>query len=57
MGEIDEFFVLPAARSRGVGSALLAAAEAALARRGCVRLQLQLGAAQRAARVFYPRRG
>ena len=57
MGEIDEFFVLPAARSRGTGSQLLAAAEAALARRGCVRLQLQLGAANSAARSFYQRRG
>ena len=45
MGEIDEFFLLPAARSRGIGARLLATAEAALARRGCVRLQLQLGAA------------
>jgi len=57
MGEIDEFFVLPAARSCGTGSALLATAEAALARRGCVRLQLQLGSANDAARAFYRRRG
>jgi len=57
MGEIDEFFVMPAARSQGTGSQLLAAAEAALARRGCVRLQLQLGTANRAARAFYQHRG
>lgn len=57
MGEIDEFFVLPAARSQGTGSQLLAAAEAALARRGCVRLQLQLAGANSAARSFYQRRG
>jgi GNAT superfamily N-acetyltransferase len=57
MGEIDELFVLPAARSQGTGSQLLAAAEAALARRGCVRLQLQLGSANSAARTFYERRG
>jgi GNAT superfamily N-acetyltransferase len=57
MGEIDEFFVLPAARSRGTGGQLLAAAEQALARRGCVRLQLQLAAANSHARVFYQRRG
>jgi GNAT superfamily N-acetyltransferase len=57
MGEIDEFFVLPAARSQGTGSQLLAAAEAELARRGCVRLQLQLGSANSAARTFYQRRG
>ncbi len=57
MGEIDELFVLPEARSQGVGSELLAAAEAALARRGCVRLQLQLGGDNEPARVFYQRRG
>jgi GNAT superfamily N-acetyltransferase len=57
MGEIDEFFVLPAARSQGTGSQLLGAAEAALARRGCVRLQLQLASANSAARSFYQRRG
>ncbi len=57
MGEIDEFFVLPEARSRGVGGALLTAAEAALTARGCVRLQLQLGVANEAARAFYQRRG
>jgi GNAT superfamily N-acetyltransferase len=57
MGEIDEFFVLPEARSQGVGAQLLAAAEAALAQRGCVRLQLQLSVANGAARTFYQRHG
>ena len=57
MAEIDEFFVLPEARSRGVGRQLLAAAETALAVRGCVRLQLQLGAGNAAARAFYQHRG
>jgi GNAT superfamily N-acetyltransferase len=57
MGEIDEFFVLPQARSRGTGAQLLAAAEQALSRRGCVRLQLQLGAANARARAFYRRHG
>jgi GNAT superfamily N-acetyltransferase len=57
MGEIDEFFVLPEARSRGAGAQLLAAAEEALARRGCVRLQLQLGVANLRARAFYQRHG
>jgi len=57
MAEIDEFFVLPETRARGVGAALLEAAEAALARRGCVRLQLQLGLENAAARRFYRRRG
>lgn len=57
MAEIDEFFVLPAARSRGTGSQLLAAAESTLAERGCVRLQLQLGTSNQAARSFYGHRG
>ena len=57
MAEIDEFFVLPQARTHGVGAALLAAAEAGLRQRGCVRLQLQLGVANAAARGFYERRG
>jgi GNAT superfamily N-acetyltransferase len=57
MGEIDEFFVLPEARSRGMGAQLLAAAEAWLVRRGGVRLQLQLGTANARARAFYQRAG
>jgi len=57
MGEIDEFFVLPEARSHGVGAQLLTAAEAALAERGCTRLQLQLGTANARARAFYEHRG
>jgi len=57
MAEIDELFVLPEARARGVGTQLLAAAEAALAARGCVRLQLQLAAGNTAARDFYAHRG
>ena len=57
MGEIDEFFVVPEGRSRGVGQQLLAAAETALAARGCVRLQLQLGVENSAARAFYHHRG
>jgi GNAT superfamily N-acetyltransferase len=57
MAEIDELFVLPEARAHGIGARLLAAAEAALAARGCVRLQLQLGKTNSAARSFYERRG
>jgi GNAT superfamily N-acetyltransferase len=57
MGEIDEFFVSPEARSHGTGARLLAAAEADLARRGCVRLQLQLAARNSRARAFYARHG
>jgi len=57
MAEIDEFFVLPTARTQGVGARLLVAAEHALAARGCVRLQLQLGVGNQAARAFYEHRG
>jgi GNAT superfamily N-acetyltransferase len=57
MAEIDEFFVLPEVRASGVGTQLLAAAEAALAARGCVRLQLQLAVGNAAARDFYEHRG
>jgi GNAT superfamily N-acetyltransferase len=57
MGEIDEFFVLPEARSLGVGAALLVALETALTASGCVRLELQLGIANSKARGFYQRHG
>lgn len=57
MAEIDEFFVLPRARSVGLGSALLDAAERALREAGCVRIQLQLGTENAAGRAFYRRHG
>lgn len=57
MAEIDEFFVLPEARAHGVGTRLLEAAEAVLAARGCVRLQLQLSVGNAAARDFYEHHG
>lgn len=57
MAEVDELFVLPQARGRGLGAQLLATAEAALAARGCVRVQLELGVANAAARAFYARNG
>jgi GNAT superfamily N-acetyltransferase len=57
MAEIDEFFVLPEARSHGVGARLLETAETSLTARGCVRLQLQLGVGNTAARAFYEHRG
>jgi GNAT superfamily N-acetyltransferase len=57
MGEIDEFFVQPPARSHGVGAQLLAAAEAELKRRGAVRLQLQISAVNARGRAFYERHG
>jgi ribosomal protein S18 acetylase RimI-like enzyme len=57
MGEIDELFVLPEARSQGTGARLVAAAQAALVQRGCVRLQLQLASGNVRARAFYERLG
>ena len=57
MAEIDEFFIVPEARSRGTGAALLATAEAGLRTAGCVHLQLQLGVANESARRFYRRQG
>ncbi len=57
MAEIDEFFVLPHARSQGVGEQLLTATEKHLRAREFVCLQLQVGADNHAARAFYQRRG
>ena len=57
IAEIDEFFVSPAARTYGVGAALLGVAESDLAQAGCVRLQLQLGRDNLRARAFYHRHG
>jgi GNAT superfamily N-acetyltransferase len=57
MAEIDEFYLVPAARGRGSGSALLQHAQADLRSRGCVRLQLQLGRDNTAGRAFYQRHG
>jgi GNAT superfamily N-acetyltransferase len=55
--EIDEFFVLPSARGKGVGDALLRAAEAEFARRRCTNVALQLGKGNDAARTFYRAHG
>jgi GNAT superfamily N-acetyltransferase len=57
MAEIDEFFVSPAARTYGVGAALLDVAESDLADTGCVCLQLQLGKDNYRGRAFYRRHG
>jgi GNAT superfamily N-acetyltransferase len=57
MGEVDELFVLPEERSCGIGARLLAAAEAELSQRGCVRLQLQLASGNTRGRAFYERCG
>jgi GNAT superfamily N-acetyltransferase len=57
MAEIDEFFVTPAFRRRGIGAALLLEAENVLRESGVRRLQLQLGSANARARDFYAARG
>jgi GNAT superfamily N-acetyltransferase len=57
MAEVDECFVLPELRLRGVGAALLHAAQARLRQEGCVRVQLQVGRANARAREFYLRQG
>jgi ribosomal protein S18 acetylase RimI-like enzyme len=57
IAEIDEFFVSPAARTYGVGAALLDVAESDLAYAGCVCLQLELGKDNLRARAFYRRHG
>jgi GNAT superfamily N-acetyltransferase len=56
MAEIDEFFVSPAFRRRGIGAALLLQAESTLRESGVRRLQLQLGAGNEHARDFYSAR-
>jgi GNAT superfamily N-acetyltransferase len=55
--EIDEFFVLPSARGKGIGDGLLRLAEAEFGRRGCTNVALQLGKGNEAARVFYRAHG
>jgi GNAT superfamily N-acetyltransferase len=55
--EIDELFVLPSARSCGIGEELLRLAEAEFVRRGCTNVALQLGRGNERARVFYRAHG
>ncbi|HEV7714964.1 MAG TPA: GNAT family N-acetyltransferase, partial [Steroidobacteraceae bacterium] len=55
--EIDEFFVLPPHRGLGLGSQMLAAAEAHFRIEGCTYVSLQLGRRNEAARKFYRRNG
>lgn len=57
MAEIDELFVAPVFRRRGVGEALLRQAEGVLQESGVRRLQLQLGSGNARARDFYTARG
>jgi GNAT superfamily N-acetyltransferase len=55
--EIDEFFVLPSARGKGIGDELLKLAEAEFIRRGCTNVALQLGKGNDRARTFYRAHG
>ena len=55
--EIDEFYVEPQYRSRGVGSSLLTAAETAASDAGCTNLSLQLSNDNHRARGIYLRHG
>jgi ribosomal protein S18 acetylase RimI-like enzyme len=55
--EIDEFFVLPSARGKGLGDELLRLAEAEFVRRGCTNVSLQLGKGNDRARAFYRAHG
>ena len=55
--EIDEFFVLPSARGKGLGDELLELVEAEFIRRGCTNVALQLGKGNDGARVFYRAHG
>ncbi|HEX3395424.1 MAG TPA: GNAT family N-acetyltransferase [Steroidobacteraceae bacterium] len=57
MAEVDEFYVVPAARGNGTGAVLLQHAERALQQLGVVRLQLQLAAKNEYARAFYVAHG
>jgi GNAT superfamily N-acetyltransferase len=55
--EIDEFYVEPEYRSRGVGSSLLSAAERAASDAGCTNLSLQLSDGNQGAREMDLRHG
>jgi len=56
-GFIDDLFVLPAARGRGIAGDLLAAAHAGAAARGVRALHVEVGPANNAARRLYARAG
>lgn len=55
--EIDELFVLPEHRGRGLGAELLRAAESVFVRAGCTNVSLQLAHGNESAREFYRRHG
>lgn len=51
--EIDEFYVVPSQRGRGVGAELLETAEGEFVRMGCTNVSLQLSKNNGSARSFY----
>lgn len=55
--EIDEFYVVPSQRGRGVGAELLKTAEGEFVRMGCTNVSLQLSKNNGLARSFYHRHG
>jgi GNAT superfamily N-acetyltransferase len=57
VGVLEELFVLPGLRSRGVGSRLLRAAEAVVRRGGGSALQIEVDSGDADARRFYERHG
>lgn len=54
---LDELYVVPALRGRGLGSSLLAAAEATVIARGAEMLEINVDGADVDARRFYERHG
>ena len=54
---LDELYVLPAQRRRGIGTVLLHAAETACRRRGAGLLEVNVDSEDEAARRFYERHG
>lgn len=55
--EIDELFVVPEYRARGIGANLLRTAEVTFVLAGCTNVSLQLSRGNEAAREFYRRHG
>lgn len=57
VGLLDELYVVPGLRGRGIGSALLAAAEAVIRERGGELLEINVDGGDTGARRFYERHG
>ncbi len=51
--EIDEFFILPSYRSRGIGEKILRVAESEFRNNGCTNVSLQISKLNSSAREFY----